>query len=77
MTSGQMNFGRLDGLPSVLIKSLLSAFNKKTKYSCRVMKTISNDFHINFLMIFAGISLKLEKPEPTSSSFFLKLINNS
>ena len=29
MTLGEMTFGRLDRLPSVLIKSLLSAFNNK------------------------------------------------
>ena len=70
MTLGEMTFGRLDRLPSVLIKSLLSAFNKKTQCSCRVMKTISNDFQKHFLVIFAGISLKLEKLEPTFSSFY-------
>ena len=69
MTLGEMTFGRLDRLPSVLIKSLLTAFNKKTKCSCRVMKTISNDFHKKFLVIFAGTSSKLEKLGPTFSSF--------
>ena len=34
------------------------------------MKTISNDFHKNCLVIFKGISLKLEKLEPTFSSFY-------
>ena len=60
MTLGEMTFGQLDRLPSVLIKSLLSAFHKK-KCSCRVMKTISNDFQ----------ELKrIEKLEPNFSSFY-------
>ena len=75
MTLGEMTFGRLDRLPSVLIKSLLTAFNKKTKCSCRVMKTISNDFHKNVLVIFAGISLKLEKLAPNFFKFLSMCIH--
>ena len=41
------------------------------------MKTISNDFHKNCLVIFAGISLKLEKLEPTFSSFYPRAFMSS